>query len=98
MCPVVPVILASHTYCSLLSLSLTRVSSPSQVNSPEIVNIPVLCFSRIVLISFTLLEDTGLNTKWYGMRWQVHEDGASRRCSQSGISSASGGAWICLLC
>ena len=62
MCPVVSVILASCTLFSHLSLSLTMVSGPSQVNSPEMVNIPVLCFSRIVLMFVTLLEDTGLNT------------------------------------
>ena len=51
----------THPFFSF-SLSFTMASGPSQVNSPEMVNIPVLCFLRIVAMFVTLLEDTGLNT------------------------------------
>lgn len=43
------------------------VSGPSQVDSPEMLSNPVLCFLRVVPSFLTLLEDTGLNTN--GMEW-----------------------------
>ena len=57
---VLSVILVSHTLFSpFLDSFGVRDSGPSQHNDPEILNVPEVCLSKIVLISVKVEVDTG---------------------------------------